>query len=205
MNLDEYERYGRARYKKLAAIVSELLEEAVAAEHGYRLQQIQHRAKTVESLTRRLKDVAQSETENIESYRKDLAGCRIIFYTNYDVNRFNNSGILRELFDIDWDRSKFHQPHPKEKSATQLFQSYNYVLKLKSDQPELLAYREFDGLYCEVQVQTSLNHAWAEMAHDIIYKQPESQGFDRARLVEGAKTQANASPVLMEALSILLK
>ena len=177
MNLDEYERFGRARYEKLSAIVGKLLEGAIAAEQGYRLQQIQHRAKTVASLTRRLKGVAPSESENIETYRKDLGGCRIIFYTNNDVNRFNSSEILRELFDIDWERSKIHQPQPGEKSATQLFQSDNYVLKLKSDRTELLEYREFDGLYCEVQVQTSLNHAWAEMAHDTIYKQPELQGF----------------------------
>ena len=172
MNLDEYERFGRARYQKLSATVKDLLEGAITSEQGYRLQQVQHRAKTVESLTRRLKEV-----ENIESYRKDLGGCRIIFYTNNDVNRFTSSGILHELFDIDWERSKFHQPRPGENSSTQFFQSYNYVLKLKSDRTDLLEYREFDGLYCEVQVQTSLNHAWAEMAHDTIYKQPELQGF----------------------------
>ena len=172
LNLDEYERFGRARYQELSAIVKDLLERAITAEQGYRLQQVQHRAKTVESLTCRLKEI-----ENIESYRKDLGGCRIIFYTNNDVNKFTSSGILSELFDIDRERSKFHQPRPGEKSSTQFFQSYNYVLKLKSDRTDLLEYREFDGLYCEVQVQTSLNHAWAEMAHDTIYKQPEVQGF----------------------------
>ena len=51
------------------------------------------------------------------------------------------------------------------------------MLKLKSDRTALLEYREFEGLYCEVQVQTSLNHAWAEMAHDTVYKRPELHGF----------------------------
>ena len=28
-----------------------------------------------------------------------------------------------------------------------------------------------------MQVQTTLNHAWAEMEHDIIYKKPALKGF----------------------------
>ena len=182
MNLEEYERSGRARYEKLAAIIAGLLERAITAEPGYRLQQIQRRGKTVESLSRRIEETGQLGTEEIETQRKDLAGCRIIFYTNNDVNRFASSGLLRELFDVDWDRSKFHQPGPVQGSAAQLFQSYNYVLKLKADRTALLEYREFEGLYCEVQVQTTLNHAWAEMAHDTIYKRPELQGFGTREL-----------------------
>ena len=165
------------RYEKLATITAELLERAITDEGRYRLQQIQPRAKTVESLSRRLEHIGQLGTDEIEAHRKDLAGCRIVFYTNNDVGRFVTSGLLQELFDIDWDRSKFHQPGPDQRSAAQLFQSYNYVLKLKPDRTTLLEYREFEGLYCEVQVQTSLNHAWAEMAHDTIYKRPESKGF----------------------------
>ena len=141
MNLEEYERSGRARYEKLAAIIAGLLERAITAEPGYRLQPIQRRGKTVESLSRRIEETGQLGTEEIETHRKDLAGCRIIFYTNNDVNRFASSGLLRELFDIDWDRSKFHQPGPGQKSAAQLFQSYNYVLKLKADRTALLEYR----------------------------------------------------------------
>ena len=182
MNLEEYKRTGRARYEKLAEIVAELLKRAITAESGYRLQQIQHRAKTVESLSRRLEQIGHFDSDEIEASRKDLAGCRIIFYTNNDVSRFAGSGPIRELFDVDWDRSKFHQPALGQHSVGQLFQSYNYVLKLKSDRTALLEYREFEGLYCEVQVQTSLNHAWAEMAHDTIYKKPELQGFGTRQL-----------------------
>ena len=182
MNLEEYERSGFSRYEKLAEITDQLLESAITAEGGFRLQQIQHRAKTVESLSRRLGEAGQLGTDEIEAHRKDLAGCQIVFYTNNDVNRFANSSLLHELFEVDWERSKFHQPGPSEGSAAELFQSYNYVLKLKADRTSLLEYREFEGLYCEVQVQTTLNHAWAEMAHDTIYKRPELQGFGAREL-----------------------
>lgn len=182
MNLEEYGRSGRDRYQRLAEIIAQLLHRAVTDEGGFRLQQIQHRAKTVESLTRRLEQDGELGTHEIEAHRKDLAGCRIVFYTNNDVNRFVNSGLLRELFDIDWERSKFHQPGPSQQSVTELFQSYNYVLRLKSDRTSLHEYREFEGLYCEVQVQTTLNHAWAEMAHDTIYKRPDLRGFGGRQL-----------------------
>ena len=182
MNLEEYKNTGRSRYQRLAELVANLLDKAITDESRYRLQQIQHRAKAVESLHRRLQQSGQLDSEEIEAHRKDLAGCRIIFYTNNDVNRFANSGLLRDLFDIDWERSKIHQPGPGQHSAHQLFQSYNYVLKLKSDRTILLEYRDLEELYCEVQVQTSLNHAWAEMAHDTIYKRPDLQGFGARQL-----------------------
>ena len=182
MNLQEYKSIGRSRYARLAEVVAALLEQAITAESGYRLQQIQRREKTVESLRRRLEENDQLDTDEIEAHRKDLAGCRIVFYTNNDVNRFDNSGLLSDLFDIDWERSKLHQPGPAEHSVHRLFQSHNYVLKLKPDQTALPECREFKGLYCEVQVQTSLNHAWAEMAHDTIYKRPGLQGFGTRQL-----------------------
>ena len=177
MNIDDYRSFGRERYARFCAEVRKLLERVIEDDNGYRLQHIQHRAKTLESLSRRLEEIDELDSDSIETHRKDLAGCRIVFYTNNDVNRFTQSGILGDLFDIDWDRSRFHQPRPGEESADKLFQSYNYVVKLKADRAALLEYREFEELYCEIQVQTSLNHAWAEMAHDTIYKRSEISGF----------------------------
>ena len=59
----------------------------------------------------------------------------------------------------------------------------HYVVALKTERLALPEYAQFQGLRCEIQVQTVLNHAWAETAHDIIYKGPTSAGFGR-RLTE---------------------
>ena len=182
LNLHKYKRSGRSRYDKLSKTVRNLLERAITADSGYRLQQIQCRAKSVESLHRRLEEIGQLDTDNVEDHRKDLAGCRIIFYTNNDVNRFAGSGLINDLFDVDWERSRIHQPEPTQHSLDRLFQSNNYVVKLKSDRTAFLRCRRFDGLYCEVQVQTSLNHVWAEMEHDTIYKRPDLEGFGARQL-----------------------
>ena len=97
--------------------------------------------------------------------------------TNNDVNRFTTSGLLRDLFEIDWSRSKFHQPGFDSQNARNLFQSQYYVVRLKDDRTALAEYVRFEGLWCEVRVQTTLNRAWAGMAHDIIYKRSRIKGF----------------------------
>lgn len=182
VNLDEYQRSGRRLYDEFATVVAELLERAIRDDPKLRLQQIQHRAKTVKSLAKRLNEVNECSGNSIEKVRKDLAGCRAIFYTNHDVNKFVNSGILQQLFDIEWERSRIHHPHREGQSTGELFQSINYVVKLMNDRTALMEYAKFEGLLCEVQVQTTLNHAWAEMEHDTIYKRPTSPGFGTKEL-----------------------
>ena len=98
MNIDEYESSGRALYAELCDVVAELLDRAIQNAQGFRLQQIQSRAKDPISLRARLKQAGAIESEEIETVRKDLAGCRIVFYTNNDVNRFATSGLLGDLF-----------------------------------------------------------------------------------------------------------
>jgi hypothetical protein len=51
------------------------------------------------------------------------------------------------------------------------------VVKLKEDRSSLPEYTRFRDMWCEVQVQTILNHAWSEMAHDMTYKGPTLKGF----------------------------
>lgn len=177
MNITEYESTGHALYDEFCKSVAGLLEQAIQGETGYRLQQIQSRAKDPFSLRARLEEKNAIESNEIETLRKDLAGCRIIFYTNNDVSRFTTSGLLSDLFDIDRDRSKIHEPDLDSQNARDLFQSCNYVVRLKDARTALPESALFKDLLCEVQVQTILNHAWAEMAHDTIYKRPEIRGF----------------------------
>ena len=64
--------------------------------------------------------------------------------------------------------------------------SNNYVLRLKADRTALPEYARFSDIWCEVQVQTTLNHAWSEMEHDILYKKPTLEGFG-GKLFEAIK------------------
>jgi ppGpp synthetase/RelA/SpoT-type nucleotidyltranferase len=180
MDFETYARTAHADYAALADTISSVLRAAISAyPHPLRLQQVQFRAKEPGSLRKKLEDRGIAETTSLEKDIKDLAGCRLIFNTNSDVARFLQSGIIQDNFDVDWERTKIHHPAPGQAEPSNLFISNNYVVKLKPDRTGLAEYARFEGLWCEVQVQTILNHAWSEMAHDIIYKRPALQGFGR--------------------------
>src|SRR6266446_161113 len=129
MTLDEYERAGKKIYEDLAKFVATSLTEALAGRGEIRLQHVQHRPKDLKSLREKLeKSNVAPEEAHIEAKIKDLAGCRLVFYTNTDVARFWQSGLINELFAIDWVRTKYH--HPVDESSSQ-FQSDNIVVGLK--------------------------------------------------------------------------
>ncbi|MGO7345420.1 hypothetical protein ACCT08_35320 [Rhizobium johnstonii] len=144
MKLSEYITAGRDAHSGLAKVVAAILEAAIAKDGSLRLQQIQHRAKAVESLRRKLAKVSAAEDADIEPNAKDLAGVRLVFYTNSDVNRFLQSGILRSNFEIDWERTKFHHPTGNVQDAADLFVSNNYVVRLKEPRSELPEYADFE-------------------------------------------------------------
>ena len=180
MKIEEYENGGRALYIDFAEAVATILQAAIAEHDDLRLQNIQHRAKEVDSLRAKLIK-AEAADAPIGDIAKDISGCRLIFYTNGDVHRFGQSGILRENFTVDYDRSKIHYPTSNEDGA-EFFISENWVVTLSEARCLLPEYRRFDGLRCEVQVQTILDHAWAEMAHDTIYKPMIDVGFGAAKV-----------------------
>ena len=178
MTFDEYEASSRKKYAEFAAFVAAAVSEPLAGSNDIRLQHVQHRSKDPQSLRGKLEKLGIAPDDpDIESKIKDLAGCRLVFYTNADVSRFVASGQISELFDIDWERTKFH--HPTEEADDE-FRSDNVVVRLKEKnaaRPDLAKYR---GLSCEVQIQTALNHAWSEMSHDL-YKHRPTEGFGTAR------------------------
>lgn len=178
MNFDEYERKRRPDFKVFAEAIATILEAAIKTDPGYRLQQIQHREKDPISLKTKLAKFDASASDKIEDVVKDLAGCRIIFYTNADVKRFLSSDILRSNFLIDRDRTKVHYPVPGTESEGRFFISDNIVVTLNEQRASAPEYARFRGMRCEIQVQTTLNHAWSEMEHDV-YKIKPAAGFGK--------------------------
>ncbi|MBT7630134.1 MAG: hypothetical protein HN597_10600 [Desulfobacula sp.] len=50
------------------------------------------------------------------------------------------------------------------------YASIHYLIRLTDDRTKLLEYKRFKNLIAEIQVRTILQHAWAEIEHDIQYK-----------------------------------
>ncbi|MFP3549735.1 RelA/SpoT domain-containing protein [Paraburkholderia sp. SIMBA_049] len=179
MNFEDYERRGLATYTSFAGTIAAILVAAIEREGGYRLQQVTKRAKSPVSLRKKLQNRQLEDTANLEADIKDLAGCRVVFYTNSDVTRFINSDIIDQNFEVL--EVKLHHPRRDAEEASDLYISNHYLVALRPERVALPEYASFEKLRCEIQVQTILNHAWAEMAHDTIYKTPELGNFGGAQ------------------------
>jgi ppGpp synthetase/RelA/SpoT-type nucleotidyltranferase len=176
MNIDDYENKYFSVYDELARTVRFILDKALTAEGSLpRPQSIQCRAKDVDSLRRRLVETDKLDTQTLELDRRDLAGARLIFYTNNDVDRFIASPLLRQNFDIEEDSFKIHHPIPENKEAR--YRAVHFTVRLREDRIRLPEYARFAGLRCEIQVQTILNHAWSETSHDVLYKDKLGDGY----------------------------
>jgi ppGpp synthetase/RelA/SpoT-type nucleotidyltranferase len=176
MNFDEYQGKGEARYAEFACIVRDILEKAINRAEGVpRPQSIQCRAKEASHLKPKLEARGLLQSSSVEYEIKDLAGVRLIFYTNTDADRFLNSRLIPENFAVDWDHTRIH--HPTEENANQRYQAIHYTVSLNESRTALAEYAKFKGLRCEIQIQTILIHAWAETSHDITYKRFEGKGF----------------------------
>src|SRR5215469_14002429 len=176
MNFDEYDKSYQALYGEFAGLVRGILEKAINGAEYIRLpQSIQCRAKEASHLKPRLEARGLLESSCVEDEIKDLAGVRVIFYTNTDVERFLTSRLIPENFEVEWDQTRIH--HPAEENANRRYQAIHYTVRLNDTRTALAEYVKFKGLRCEIQIQTILIHAWAETSHDITYKRFEGKGF----------------------------
>lgn len=176
MNIEDYENKYFSTYEAFAETVRFILEQALLAAEGVpRPQSIQCRAKAIKSLRRRLAEVHNLDTQTLELDRRDLAGARLIFYTNNDVDRFLKSPLIRENFEIEEDSTRIHHPNPENNGKQ--YRADHYTVRLSEDRIRLPEYARFAGLRCEIQIQTILNHAWSETSHDILYKGELGDGY----------------------------
>jgi ppGpp synthetase/RelA/SpoT-type nucleotidyltranferase len=121
MDFDSYAQSRFADYAAFADTVAGILRAAITAyPQALRLQQVQQRAKSPGSLRKKLENRGILATRSLEGDIKDLAGCRLIFYTNSDVSRFLQSGIIHDNFEVDWDRTKIHHPVPGQSEPDNL-------------------------------------------------------------------------------------
>ncbi|WP_221089052.1 GTP pyrophosphokinase [Deinococcus aquaedulcis] len=97
----------------------------------------------------------------------DLVAVRVITYFESDVGLV--SRLLEEHHTLDWensiDKSKMHDPDRFG------YMGVHYVVEVTPQTPDLSAYA---GYKFEVQIRSILQHAWAEIEHDLGYKNREA-------------------------------
>ena len=158
----EWYSKNRIIYEALAKKVESVIREILKLE-GIDFYNVSGRAKTIESYE---KKASREKYKNPRSEIFDMAGVRIITYTNSDAKHVRK--ILEEAF-------KFHPEHTidkgKELGIDRMgYQSVHCVGTFKDDRLKLPENRIFKGIYFEIQIRTILQHAWAEFEHDRNYK-----------------------------------
>ncbi|MBR3063551.1 MAG: (p)ppGpp synthetase, partial [Exiguobacterium sp.] len=160
--LNEKEDY-EAFATKLKALLSELLTEA-----GIQFHSIVARAKEADSLYAKL----SRKPYQYRSLRdvQDLAGIRIVTYFHDDVRAV--AQILEDEFTIDREQSIDKSTLLDANEFGYL--SVHYVVELSEKRLALGEYRRFAEKEAEIQVRSILQHAWAEIEHDLGYKNPNA-------------------------------
>jgi putative GTP pyrophosphokinase len=150
-----YAAYGH----KLSELIQELLDEAEVSFHS-----VSFRRKEKNSLNNKLSK--QGVTYDQLSDITDVCGLRVITYFEDDVKKV--SEILEKEFEIDEANSsdKAESLDPDRFG----YLSVHYVVSNGEERNKLTEYKRFDGVKAEIQVRSILQHAWAEIEHDLGYK-----------------------------------
>lgn len=96
----------------------------------------------------------------------DICGVRVITYFEGDVKRVCD--ILEREFEVDRENSidKSRPVNPDRFG----YRSVHFVVSHSKDRSALREYRRFGSFKVEIQIRSILQHAWAEIEHDMGYK-----------------------------------
>ncbi len=151
-------------YKRLASKVEQIIREILdSKEIGYHY--VNSRAKDIDSFEKKLREGIHYKAKEMQ----DLAGIRVICYVKTEVDEICD--IIEKSFDINKEKS-LDKSKILGKNVVG-YQSIHYIAKFPEERTKLPEFKQFDGIYFEIQVRTILQHAWAEIEHDKIYKSTE--------------------------------
>ena len=163
----------RPLYEEFSEVTKNVLNEALKVGET-KVHSIEARAKSIDSFGRKASfqsDLDPSKPKYPDPLVQitDLAGVRTITFfpkTLDDVDR-----AISSQFDVIEKTDKADVLFKEGKFG---YQSIHYVVRFKPNRTGLPEYERFAGLVAEIQVRTLLQHAWAEIEHDIQYKSIET-------------------------------
>ncbi|MCK5779812.1 MAG: hypothetical protein KAH04_02275 [Psychrilyobacter sp.] len=127
---------------------------------NYRLQNIDFRIKTKESLSKKIHDKGRKYIRLSDI--TDVIGARVITFMEDQVDlaaeKIKNFFVVDEKNTID--KRKILDPRSFG------YLSLHYVVSF----PDIEKYRKFKGIRIEIQIRSLLQHTWATIEHDLGYK-----------------------------------
>lgn len=158
--LEEYDltlNRHKAFEQKMCHLISELLDS-----RKIKVLNITSRTKDRESL--KLKLESKDKYSNLSDIT-DIVGVRVITFFEDEVDTVAN--LVSEEFFIDKPNSVDRRIIEYDRFG---YASLHYIVSLGKARSVLSEYKIFDGAKFEIQIRSILQHAWAEIEHDIGYK-----------------------------------
>ena len=124
------------------------------------------RTKSIESFRQKASKPADDDPSRPKYTRPlteitDLAAIRVVTFLPKHAKKV--AQLVNENFDV--------VDHPKKGSdGPQGYRSIHYIVRLSSPRAGLPENRPFRRHVVEIQIRTILQHAWAEIEHDVAYK-----------------------------------
>ena len=160
--LEQYDALQPVLQRMYDYVVSLL--ERTLDDNGIEVTSVHTRIKTRKSLAGKLalKGSKYSDVTDIT----DLLGARIITYYTDDVDRI--AAIAEQLFDIDWENSvDKRRLHDLDSFG---YNSLHYICRLPESLLKDPDCPQLNTIRFELQLRTTVQHAWAAINHDIGYK-----------------------------------
>ena len=160
--LEQYDALQPVLQRMYDYVVSLL--ERTLDDNGIEVTSVRARIKTRKSLAGKLvlKGSKYSDITDIT----DLLGARIITYYTDDVDRI--AAIAEQLFDIDWENSvDKRRLHDLDSFG---YNSLHYICRLPESLLKDPDCPQLNTIRFELQLRTTVQHAWAAINHDIGYK-----------------------------------
>jgi len=145
--------------KKIEHLVIEILEDNKINYHS-----VTSRVKTRESFCKKL-NKANDKYKCIDDIT-DVSGIRIVTYFEDDVDKIANIIEKEFLVDVNNSIDKRALLDPDRFG----YLSLHHVVGLTPERCKLTEYKRFPTFKAEIQTRSILQHAWAEIEHDLGYK-----------------------------------
>ena len=168
---------------KMTTLLKDLIES-----ESIQIHQVSSRLKERNSLEGKI-DRKQNAYHSLDDIT-DIVGIRIITYLESDVDLI--ADIIANEFEIDEKNSIDKR---KLKSDQFGYRSLHFVLSCKKERIKLAEYKRFNNLKFEIQIRSILQHAWAEIEHDLGYK-----GF--TSIPDNSKRSFNRLAALLESADL---